>query len=1180
MPPPALPPDVEAWALAEMYELLLEDAEHSLISEFASFILLPAGPPSGASQSADGGDADGDAAETKHQEKLRAEERELADFVECLVAPMRADFSPQIAKDVVLFAAEFARRVRESRQPKPSPPAVKPLESCSPSEPERKRENTEALQEDGDDRREVRDDAAQTSAGGETPGEAAPTSLPREDDPCSSLSFPLAFLSPSPAPLFPSSFYSSSPTQEPSAEEEAWAALVSPEELAGIQSFPSSASGGVSAVCVSSLSRHGLQEASSASVFSSPASQLNISAALPAGVAEDAPVLLSPLADASAGAPPSPSSPRTSSPPRAPSPPSACSSPLSASPVSEPPPCAMSAASWQDDVPLPPGLPVSLARGFTREPRETKRVKKTRLQLDAFGLAAGRLSLDGRVRRQRGLFAQKEAKYAAAEARCICLCMGVEHGVHGSCLYCGKVACKMEGGEDCLFCGNRIKAAAEARRADSEVPSARRGAGRGGDRRDRDRWAAADSDGWLEEDRLQDATPEERDLVKQKRLQALRRATALKDRLIHFDRTSAVRSIVYDDATDWFAEAGNIWIDASKRAEASELHAAQQRQSETDRRRARITLDLANKTVVDESQMRAEERLRETEEALQRFHLQCAGGPRAHAQDSQLSPRGSRVHAPSSAGTRNRSVGREAQAGRGDGFVCGDAESDDPAAGGSAHWGGKKIYFDDKKRREEEERLRRPNAFLPLSREEERRQLARLEEIQKQGKEHVLRRWRDEREAEDELAEWEEDAAAAEQGSAAKANEKRSLQTASVQNPVLSSTSRRLLAALREASAPPGNAHALATDLAIWAPGTRSGRGDSAGGFFAARATLRGAAARDALAPAAVELPQGRWQQSLQGRLQEKEEEERRKEDEQKREREREAACGKREEAEKKILSVSPSAYTASSLQADGRKQRLFAVAEPLLFGEEEVDDCRRGEETASSHADRSSVSCAREDAERQHCRGEEESEEDAARQKAHEDAHDEGLCLTVRQPFASLIVAGFKTKEGRDWPLKHRGRLWIHAASTPPDPDVVAGARRFYEQLLLNQSSSAFSSSLEEEGAADAEARAGDAEAHDERRRALLPHFPVDFPTSAVVGCVTVADCREKKETNSLCDETEGFLFDFLLRSPRSLIVPVKMRGNERVWKIDSAKLPRLQGALQKPRWPRLLSHLHTAQE
>ncbi|KAG0448854.1 hypothetical protein HPP92_027617 [Vanilla planifolia] len=38
--------------------------------------------------------------------------------------------------------------------------------------------------------------------------------------------------------------------------------------------------------------------------------------------------------------------------------------------------------------------------------------------------------------------------------------------------------------------------------------------------------------------------------------------------------------------------------------------------------------------------------------------------------------------------------------------------------------------------------------------------------------------------------------------------------------------------------------------------------------------------------------------------------------------------------------------------------------------------------------------------------------------------------CLTMHQPWASLLVYGIKRIEGRSWPSPVTGRLWIHAAS------------------------------------------------------------------------------------------------------------------------------------------------------
>ncbi len=36
--------------------------------------------------------------------------------------------------------------------------------------------------------------------------------------------------------------------------------------------------------------------------------------------------------------------------------------------------------------------------------------------------------------------------------------------------------------------------------------------------------------------------------------------------------------------------------------------------------------------------------------------------------------------------------------------------------------------------------------------------------------------------------------------------------------------------------------------------------------------------------------------------------------------------------------------------------------------------------------------------------------------------------CITVKQPWAALIISGVKRVENRSWTTKYRGRLWIHA--------------------------------------------------------------------------------------------------------------------------------------------------------
>ena len=46
--------------------------------------------------------------------------------------------------------------------------------------------------------------------------------------------------------------------------------------------------------------------------------------------------------------------------------------------------------------------------------------------------------------------------------------------------------------------------------------------------------------------------------------------------------------------------------------------------------------------------------------------------------------------------------------------------------------------------------------------------------------------------------------------------------------------------------------------------------------------------------------------------------------------------------------------------------------------------------------------------------------------------------CLTMHQPWASLLVYGIKRIEGRTWSTEHRGSLWIHAAGKQPSQEDI----------------------------------------------------------------------------------------------------------------------------------------------
>jgi len=55
---------------------------------------------------------------------------------------------------------------------------------------------------------------------------------------------------------------------------------------------------------------------------------------------------------------------------------------------------------------------------------------------------------------------------------------------------------------------------------------------------------------------------------------------------------------------------------------------------------------------------------------------------------------------------------------------------------------------------------------------------------------------------------------------------------------------------------------------------------------------------------------------------------------------------------------------------------------------------------------------------------------------------------ISIRQPWAALIVSGIKDVENRTWPTRYRGQLLIHASKEPDDTSTDDIERRFGVRL------------------------------------------------------------------------------------------------------------------------------------
>ncbi|XP_026434815.1 uncharacterized protein LOC113332491 [Papaver somniferum] len=135
--------------------------------------------------------------------------------------------------------------------------------------------------------------------------------------------------------------------------------------------------------------------------------------------------------------------------------------------------------------------------------------------------------------------------------------------------------------------------------------------------------------------------------------------------------------------------------------------------------------------------------------------------------------------------------------------------------------------------------------------------------------------------------------------------------------------------------------------------------------------------------------------------------------------------------------------------------------------------------------------------------------------------------CLTMHQPWASLLVYGIKRIEGRSWPAPIRGRLWIHAAGKVPDQETIKAMEDFYREIYKVN------------GVGELK-------------------FPEHYPTSRLLGCIDVVGCLRRNEVECWQEVPEGVRleaqtdFCWLCENPQRLLIPFEMRGFQGVYNLE----------------------------
>lgn len=136
------------------------------------------------------------------------------------------------------------------------------------------------------------------------------------------------------------------------------------------------------------------------------------------------------------------------------------------------------------------------------------------------------------------------------------------------------------------------------------------------------------------------------------------------------------------------------------------------------------------------------------------------------------------------------------------------------------------------------------------------------------------------------------------------------------------------------------------------------------------------------------------------------------------------------------------------------------------------------------------------------------------------QEIQDNGMCLSMHQPWASMLVMGIKIHEGRTWYTPHRGCLWIHAASKVPDSNEVIVIENSHRSLKGNEHAV----------------------------------FPEQYPVSSLLGCVIVTDCLEQEEYRQIYPDGESLSpYVLICENPMELLIKFPMKGKHKIFPLDS---------------------------
>jgi len=119
---------------------------------------------------------------------------------------------------------------------------------------------------------------------------------------------------------------------------------------------------------------------------------------------------------------------------------------------------------------------------------------------------------------------------------------------------------------------------------------------------------------------------------------------------------------------------------------------------------------------------------------------------------------------------------------------------------------------------------------------------------------------------------------------------------------------------------------------------------------------------------------------------------------------------------------------------------------------------------------------------------------------------------ITIKQPWASLIVQGIKDIENRSWKTKFRGRVLIHAAQSDFNFDGYMTS---------------------------------------EFQREFIKDIKKPYIKGAIIGSVEIVDCKKSIDNQNTC-WGNMYCYHWILANPIKFDTPIPAKGKLSFWNFE----------------------------